>query len=169
LRGYDYSQPGAYFVTICTQNWACLFGEIVQGQLTPNDAGKIVRDRWRRLADRFRGVSLDEFVVMPNHVHGIILLDGSHPDDTHRLPSVDLARMVQWFKTGTTYDYIEGVRTKSWIPFDRRLCQRNYYEHNVRNDVEYVRIAAYIEANPSRWQDDALHPSSPGFQPKRSS
>ena len=169
LRGYDYSQPGAYFVTICTQGRACLFGEIVHGELLLNETGEMIKDRWFRLADRYPGVSLDAFIVMPNHLHGLLLLDALPPDAKGQSPAVELARIVQWFKTGTTYDYIDGVRTKGWVPFERRLWQRNYYEHIVRNEAAYLRIAAYIEANPSRWHDDALHPTAPEFRPERSS
>ncbi|MFN4294850.1 MAG: transposase, partial [Thermoflexales bacterium] len=81
LKGYDYSQAGAYFITIVAQDRACLFGEVVDGEMRLNDAGRMVWDEWNALPDRFPGLELDAFVVMPNHVHGIIVLTGSAPDD----------------------------------------------------------------------------------------
>jgi putative transposase len=167
LRGYDYSQAGAYFVTICTQNRACLFGEIADGEMVPNDAGKSIHDRWMKIAERYPGVSLGGFVIMPNHVHGVILLNASQQSEEQGSSySVALARIVQRFKTGTTFDSIQGVNGRGWTSFDRRLWQRNYYEHIIRNESEHDRIVAYIDVNPSLWRDDALHPEAPEFLAK---
>lgn len=77
LRDYDYSQNGAYFVTICCQNKACLFGEIVNGEVRLNDAGKMVEKWWRELANKFPAIELDEFIIMPNHFHGIVVIVGA--------------------------------------------------------------------------------------------
>ena len=77
LRGYDYSQPGAYFITVCTHDRACMFGEVVDGEMQLNEYGQIVRDAWDDLPNHYAGVTLDAFVIMPNHVHGIIVLTGS--------------------------------------------------------------------------------------------
>jgi REP element-mobilizing transposase RayT len=74
LQGYDYSQPGAYFVTICTQNNAYLFGDIVDGEMLLNDAGQMVRAVWNELARNYPGIGIDTFVIMPNHIHGIITI-----------------------------------------------------------------------------------------------
>jgi putative transposase len=82
LKGYDYSQAGAYFVTICTQDRACLFGKVVNGEMRLNDAGRMVLAEWNMLPERFPHVVLDAFVVMPNHVHGIVVITNPAPDDT---------------------------------------------------------------------------------------
>jgi hypothetical protein len=79
LKGYDYSQPGAYFVTICIQDRAYLFGEIVDGEMRLNDAGRMVHGVWHDMPHHYRGVDIDAFVVMPNHIHGIIILVGAGP------------------------------------------------------------------------------------------
>lgn len=96
LRGYDYSQPGAYFVTVCTQDRACLFGAIVNGTVRLNDSGQIVHQEWLRTAKMRPNVELDAFVVMPNHVHGIIRI---HPYDRRgtlqRAPTVQRAPTTQ--------------------------------------------------------------------------
>jgi putative transposase len=82
LKGYDYSQAGAYFITICTQDRACLFGKVVNGEMQLNDAGRMVLAEWNMLPERFPHVVLDAFVVMPNHVHGIVVITNPAPDDT---------------------------------------------------------------------------------------
>jgi len=74
LSGYDYSQAGAYFITICTQDRACLFGDVVDGEMRLNDAGRVAQQCWRQIPAHFPNVELDEFVVMPNHVHGILVI-----------------------------------------------------------------------------------------------
>ena len=94
LKGYDYAQAGAYFVTICTQGRACLFGDIVEGEVRLNDAGRMVRSGWEGLPDRFAHLELDACVVMPNHVHGIITIRGRgesciRPDDSRQPDSGD--------------------------------------------------------------------------------
>jgi hypothetical protein len=85
LRGYDYSQAGAYFITICTQDRACLFGEIVDGEMRPNAAGRMVKQCWQEIPAHFSHVELDEFVVMPNHVHGILIITNT-VGTTHASP-----------------------------------------------------------------------------------
>ena len=79
LRGYDYSQKGLYFVTICTQDRLCLFGDIENGEMNLNDAGKMVRTIWDQIPAHYCGVEIDQFVVMPNHIHGIVIIVGAVP------------------------------------------------------------------------------------------
>jgi REP element-mobilizing transposase RayT len=195
LRGYDYAQAGAYFVTVCTQNRACLFGEAVKGRMAPNDAGKMIDAWWDRLPGKFPTIAIDAFVVMPNHVHGIIVIthpvgatpcgrpdfdltpcgrpdvDGEtgHPrggaptmggDDGHLRGGVStVGDVVGWFKTMTTNAYIRGVKQSGWAPFDKRLWQRNYYEHIIRSEDSLRRIREYIATNPVRWAEDAENPA----------
>lgn len=102
LRGYDYSQPGVYFVTICVQDRQCLFGEIVESEMRLNDAGCMVQTAWEELSRQYQGVDTDEFVVMPNHVHGIIVLVGADPRVCPSLGQpqrLSLPPVVQRFKT----------------------------------------------------------------------
>lgn len=160
LRNFDYSRPGAYFVTICVQHRACLFGNIVDSSMVLNAAGSSVLRRWKDLEGRFRGLEVDAAVVMPNHLHGILLMN-AHPADLvgtrHR---ESLGKYMQWFKSITTHDYMEGVKEVGWTPFEGRLWQRNYYEHIVRNDNDLQRIRLYIAANPSQWDSDDENPES---------
>lgn len=149
LQEYDYAQNGAYFVTICIQNRVCLFAEPDTLQLSP--AGKMVELVWQQLPTQFPTIELDAFVVMPNHLHGIIVL-------TQR--DLGLPDVMQWFKSLTTHEYIKGVKSSHWPAFEGKLWQRSYYDHVVRNDDDLNRIREYIALNPMRWELDEENPSN---------
>jgi REP element-mobilizing transposase RayT len=183
LKGYDYSQPGAYFITICTQNRVCLLGDVLEGQMRLNDAGRMVERWWLELAHKFPTVALDAFVVMPNHIHGIIAIVGAdlcvRPDDPRVRPDgegthdqggthagVPRPKIIQWFKTMTTNEYIRHVKNHAWTPFCGRLWQHNYYEHIICNDESLNRIREYIATNPLRWHLDAKNPHRTGTDPE---
>ena len=162
LPGYDYAQPGAYFVTLCVQQRECLLGEIESAGMACNEAGAMIEMWWRELPRKFPACSGDAFVVMPNHMHGIIVIDelagaDARHKDAHT--SASLPRIVQWFKTMTTNAYIRGVDERGWMPFARRLWQRNYYEHIVRDEIDLNRIREYILNNPLNWEDDPDNPA----------
>jgi REP element-mobilizing transposase RayT len=165
LERYDYSQPGAYFVTICAHKRECLFGKIEDGAMHYYDAGKMVGEWWAELNQKFELIETDSYIVMPNHFHGIIKIVGA---DLRVCPSkgahagAPLPTIVQWFKTMTTNDYINGVKKFGWRPFDGRLWPRYYYEHVIRDDESLNRIRDYIETNPKRWELDAENPGSHG-------
>jgi putative transposase len=172
LPAYDYAQPGAYFVTICSQNRECLFGDVINGEMILNQRGEMVERTWRELAEHYSGVEVDAFVVMPNHVHGIIVLVGAGPvgagpracPDSGRpqgvAPTMSLADVVHRFKSLTTTRYRRGVLQDGWQPFAGRLWQRNYYEHIIRDEEELGRIRQYIIDNPARWEDDIENPDA---------
>lgn len=174
LKGYDYSRVGAYFVTVCTQDRACLFGNVVDGEMLMNDAGRMVRAEWLALVARFPSIGLDAFVVMPNHVHGIIVIAedpvgaGLVPAPapacswatTRVVPTV--GDIVGAFKSVTTVVYTRGVRQTGWTPFRGRLWQRNYYEHIIRSEQSLDRIRQYIVGNPLRWHLDRENPERTG-------
>jgi REP element-mobilizing transposase RayT len=120
---------------------------------------------WQRLSAKFEeAVELDEFIVMPNHVHGIIwLVPGS--DTVGAAPrgrpnAVSLPEVLDWYKTMTTNAYIRGVREHGWTPFAKRVWQRGYYEHVVRDDADLNRIRQYIIDNPTRWSEDEENPDA---------
>jgi REP-associated tyrosine transposase len=177
LPEYDYSTPGGYFVTIVTQHRLCLFGDALDDQPMPNPAGAMIRRWWDELPAKFPSVDLDEFIVMPNHVHGVIILnaadDGEHSaaavatdEGGHVGPPLhqgnpSLSAVVQWFKTMTTNEYIHGVRELGWAPFPGRLWQRNYYEHVVRSQRDLDAIRKYIQENPGFWPQDEENPARP--------
>jgi REP element-mobilizing transposase RayT len=163
LKGYDYTQPGAYFVTFCAYQRIHLFGEVVDGNVILNDRGKIARDEWFKTAELRPYVKLyeDEFVIMPNHGHGIIWIE----DDIvgarrRRAPTETIEKfgkpvkgsiptIVRAYKSAVTYtvDKLENQRGAV-------LWQKNYYEHIIRNERELHNIARYIINNPRNWQLD---------------
>ena len=172
LRGYDYSSPGKYFVTICVQHRERLYGEVINGEMKLNDAGLMVEKWWLELANKFPLIDLDEHVIMPNHLHGIIVIvdrRGREKDlfytgktrgqIAHAMAgipekSAPLPEIVQWFKTMTTNEYIRGVKELGWPRFDRKLWQRNYYEHVIFSLKSLRNIRQYIRANPLMWPYD---------------
>ncbi|MEK7993957.1 MAG: transposase [Planctomycetota bacterium] len=171
LAGYDYSQEGWYFITICTQDRRCMFGAIIGDRMQLNAAGLMVESWGRKLTDKFPVIQTDESIVMPNHFHGIINVGAApcgRPDidesdersgQPHRVAPT-LADLVNWFKTMTTNQYIHGVKREDWQPFDKKLWQRNYYEHIIRNEEELNRFRQYISDNPANWQTDEENPGA---------
>ena len=170
LKHYDYAEMGAYFVTICTHDRVCLFGEVVDREMVLNAAGEMVKNYWMDIAKRFEGVERDEFIVMPNHFHGILFLVGADrcvcPDmvdeqnpKTGRHIGLPLPTIIQWFKTMTTNEYIRNVKHANWPAFCGRLWQRNYYEHIIRDESELNRIREYVINNPVAWDKDEENPA----------
>lgn len=171
LKGYDYSQAGLYFITICSQDRACLFGQIENGEIKNNDAGKMVGKWYYELENKFPEIKCHELITMPNHFHCIIENIGSVGADLRVCPinqtdpiniesehiGSPLYRVIQWFKTMSTNEYIRGVKNLNWQTFNGRLWQRNYYEHIIRTERSYENISAYILNNPAKWADDKFH------------
>jgi len=151
LRGYDYSQPGDYFVTICTHQKEHLFGDVVEGEMKRNECGKEVDGFWKDLPRHYRGVDLDAYVVMPNHVHGIIrIVAPSGGRGGFRNPPLQpLSEIVRGFKTYSARRINEMRHTPG-----RPLWQRSYFEHIVRGPRELGIIREYIATNPLRWLTD---------------
>ena len=164
LKNYDYARPGMYFVTICAQNRDLLFGDIVNDVMQLNPAGQTVQAIWEALPERFPDIGMDEFVVMPNHFHAILVIEERRPageDGTATRNVSTLGDMIGAFKSITTHEYIQGVKHKGWPPFDRRLWQRNYWEHVIRNEAVLDKIRQYVRTNPASWINDQLHPDAP--------
>jgi REP element-mobilizing transposase RayT len=158
LKGYDYVQAGSYFVTICTIDRTCLFGEVVNEEMRLNPEGQIVHDEWIRSAMMRPRVILDLFVVMPNHLHGIIMLVDWGRGTLQRAPTMErfgkptsgsIPTIIRLFKSATT-KRINELRGAPGIP----VWQRNYYEHVIRNEASLSRIRQYIVENPARWAFD---------------
>jgi len=162
---YDYSQAGAYFVTICTHRRACLFGRIVRDRMHLSPWGKIVRDEWLRSETLRRTIRLEAYVVMPNHLHGIIVIAAENGSTPVRLqvgahscaPLLrkprSVASFVAQFKASATRR-LNMARGTPGAP----LWQRNYYEHVLRDADDCEAIRWYIETNPTRWALDEENP-----------
>jgi REP element-mobilizing transposase RayT len=160
LKDYDYSQAGAYYVTIDVQNRECFLGEIVNYEMVLNDAGKMVEEQWVALTERFPTVELDLYQVMPNHIHGIIVVGSTLEKRPVPVSTKNptLGGIVGAFKSITTHEYILGVDNKHWPQFYKRLWQRNYYEHVVSDEMDLNRIRDYIQSNPINWDEDEENP-----------
>jgi len=175
LKGYDYSQSGWYFVTICTENRECVLGNVVNGKMVLNNIGNMIEKWWNKIPNKFN-VILDENQIMPNHIHMIIRIVGADPcvrphisingstrgsngdGSTRGSTPTAVGTMIQWFKTMSTNEYIKNVHNKKWKPFDKRLWQRNYYEHIIRNETDLNKIREYIKTNPKMWDRDRNNP-----------
>ncbi len=177
LKGYDYTQAGAYFVTLCVQNHQCIFGHIEDGEMDFNDMGTIVSDAWEWLARQYDHVDLDAYTVMPNHLHGIIVLSdpgkgGSRtaPTTAHRKYTLDgkiapmrrkpLGRLIGACKTIST-KRINLLRQTPGVS----VWQRNYWEHVIRNENALDDVRRYIIQNPQRWALDRFNPNATGVDP----
>jgi len=159
LPTYDYAQGGAYFVTICAYDRRCVFGRVIDGQAQVNEIGAIIEEEWFR-SPIVRKIVLDAFVVMPNHVHGIVFMDsvgatGRSPAPRSGPGRGSLGSFVGNFKAATT----RRIRALSLTP-DKPVWQRNYYEHIIRDDKSLDAIREYIENNPANWATDRQNPDA---------
>jgi len=154
LKGYDYRSTGAYFVTIVTRGRVCRFGDIVDRRMILTEAGRMVLDVWETTVARFSSARSDAFVVMPNHIHGVVYIDSDCRDT-----SASLAAIVGAFKSTTTVQYVGGVRSRGWPPFQDALWQRNYFEHIIRTEKDHTSIREYIANNPGQWDEDDENPT----------
>ena len=148
LPHYDYRQNGAYYVTICTYNRKNLFGKIsfvgAHPCVRPNTAGRMIEEKLFLLEQKYEGVKIDYYCVMPDHIHFVILKQGAHT-------GAPLHEMVKWYKTQTTNTYIQLVKQGILRPFDKHIWQRNYFEHVIRGESDLYEIRKYIENNPAKW------------------
>ncbi|MCX5859329.1 MAG: transposase [Proteobacteria bacterium] len=169
LKGYDYSGTGAYFVTVCTNRKKCILGKVIDEQIVPTTIGKIAKNCWEEIPKHFPNVELDEFVIMPNHVHGIIQiirvgathasplqkhLSNSNP---HGSGPRTIGSIVGSLKSATTR-YANGIGLGNGFS----IWQRNYYEHIIRNEDELNQVREYIIKNPLKWQFDRENPDHKG-------
>jgi len=167
LKGYDYSQAGMYFVTICCQDKICRFGKIENEAMGLNDFGKIAYDEWVKLQERYPNVLLDIFQIMPNHIHGIIVLndvgatlavalnDVANDNRAGASPAPTVGNIVGGYKSLVANRCLEICKSQN--DYMGKLWQRNYWEHIIRNEQSYQHIADYIFNNPINWDNDKLY------------
>jgi len=155
IKKYNYSLPGAYFITICTYRKENILGYIIDGKIELNILGKITEREWLKTFQIRKNIQLDEYVIMPNHFHGIIKLTENKgvlqyaPTNKFQSPSQSIGSIVRGFKSAVT----RGIKRLDY-PFLYSIWQRNYYEHIIRNERELNRIREYIQNNPLRWEYD---------------
>jgi len=160
LRGYDYRQTGAYFVTLCSFQRECIFGEVTEDGVLLTGVGRIVQECWAALPEHFPFIALDSSILMPNHLHGVLFrygVDGLPTAPTPMRPAGtaagSLGAVIQSFKAMSTRRANAERGTPGY-----HLWQRNYYEHIIRDEEDLNRIREYILANPGRWAEDAENP-----------
>jgi putative transposase len=181
LPGYDYSQAGAYFTTLVIEQRLPLLGRIVDGEMQVSPAGEMAGTVWGNLERYYPGVSVDAYVVMPNHLHGIIVLAGPAREDRDgaavptggieeqlvpgrpvdmppRTNAISISTVIQRFKTFTAHEYGTGVRAHGWPRYPGRLWQHRFYERVIRNERELNAIREYIANNPLQWHLDRENP-----------
>lgn len=152
LAGYDYRQSGAYFITICTKDREHYFGEIVDWEMICNDLWKYTYDCWSKIKEYFPFVNLRDFICMPNHIHGVLLIDNIEFEPSERYISKfeyqkwSLGHIVRGFKI-----WITKYANSNNMPFAR---QWRYYDHIIRDDEAYQNISNYIKNNPKNRKDD---------------
>ena len=189
LKNYDYSQPGAYFITICAQDRQCVFGEIAVGIMRANAVGNLAATCWQQIPQHFPNTQLDAFVIMPNHIHGILFLLDNNAGVQRmgvQCRGVQLnAPTLNAHKPNTMtprnpnnmYSQISpqrgtlGVIIRTYKAAVTTECrkaqlaymvwQRNYYEHVVRDERELQILREYLQNNPKQWEIDQLHPNNP--------
>lgn len=142
--GYDYSQSGMVFVTICTHNRQHLFGMVDEGRMVLSAAGEMATMHWQNLPKRFKGIVVDAFVVMPDHLHAILITGDRANGDT-------VGFVIRGYKSAVQSAYSRGVRQQGWPPYDSHLWQRDYNDRIIRNHAEFETKCRYIEGNPGRW------------------
>jgi REP element-mobilizing transposase RayT len=186
LKGYDYSQAGLYFITICCQNRICRFGKIENGKMILNEYGQIAQQCWLEIPEHFPDAILHEFVIMPNHIHGIIEITGNVGAKNILPPQTTNVQNVGAKNLSPEYNnYANNVGAKNFSPlqtpqrpngtsrtigsivrgfkigvtkqFDETIWQRNFYEHIIRNEQSYQNISDYIIHNPENWTEDKFY------------
>ncbi|MDF2545618.1 MAG: hypothetical protein K0R93_516 [Anaerosolibacter sp.] len=150
LSGYDYSQAGAYFITICTKSYKNQFGMIEDGEMHLNKLGIIARNHWLSIPEHFKDISIDEFVVMPNHIHGILVLTMGN-GYIRSLQGQNLSRIIGPYKASVSREIrkMNGGMDFKW--------QKSYYDHIIRKDESLDNVREYIRNNPMQWHLDKFY------------
>ena len=141
LPDYDYTRNGAYYVTICTHERQRLFGQIKERQMILSGAGWMLLSWIEKLPIKYPGISLDVHAVMPDHIHLVLFFENS---------KYSLGEVLRWLKTQSTNEYIRGVKNGLYVPFQKRVWQRNYYEHVIRNSEDLMEIRNYVQFNDAK-------------------
>jgi putative transposase len=164
IKDWDYASPGFYFVTICIRNRECLFGSIFSGILKLSDLGLIANHELQHLPDHYHHVAVDRSIVMPNHLHAVIVIDGAHqfsPDivwQNRTVPHEPLRRPTPGSLSAIIRSYKAGVTRIARTQGLGLKWQSGFYEHIIRSDASLNAIRDYIEANPSNWESDSENP-----------
>lgn len=168
LDWYDYTQAWLYFITISVKSKLCLFWEITNDEMLLSDAWEMVVKLWLELEKSFPHIHLHDFVVMPNHFHWIVKIKNGWTENrvnTRFTPTGGkfeyskqwIPSIMQAFKSKTTYEYTQWVYNLWWPIFNKKLWQKDFYEHIIRNEESYLKITEYIKNNPLKWDEDTFY------------
>ena len=171
LQGYDYSRKGAYFITICAKNRQCLFGKIADDKMVLNMYGKIIQGEWIESSKIRKEIRLDHFIVMPNHIHGIIFITNQNPSsrstETNNVGATGRSPLPRGPKPKSLGSFVAGFKsivTKRINELRKTpgisVWQRNYYDHIIRNENELHQTREYIVNNPAKWEYDRENPAA---------
>ena len=168
LKGWDYASVSAYFVTLVVKDRACIFGDVIDGEMWPSPIGSVIDESWLWLGEQYDHLKLDAYIVMPNHLHGIVMIDEddealnigienavaiqSKPIPKKRKP---LGRLIGAFKTVSTKRINELNSTPG-----ASIWQRGFYDRIIRNEQELESVREYILGNPAKWDEDAENPTT---------
>ncbi len=158
LNGYDYAEVGVYFITICTKNRECLFGDVINREIVLNEFGKIVENGINNIKCHYENVDVDSHIIMPNHLHLIISINPT--ERINPFPTVDIPNIIGKFKAGVTRN-IGNAFMRSDMG---GIWQKSYHDHIIRNEKDYFRIKEYIQNNPSSWQNDCHNPTNDKYK-----
>ncbi len=141
LSNFDYGNVGYYFVTICTKGRIHYFGEIQNGEMISNEYGRVVKKCWKEILEHYQNIDLDEMIIMPNHIHGIIIVGNEYFRS-------DISNVVKWFKIGVTKEIRQnyGDYKFAW--------QKSFYDVIIRNEEQLEKTREYIIMNPAKWEED---------------
>ena len=173
LEKYDYSSEWLYFLTISIKDKLCLFWEIKNDKIEIFDAWKMVEKYWLELENDFKNIVLHDYVIMPNHFHWIIeikyndekWIENNKRVNTRFTPTGgkflynknSISSIIQAFKSKTTHQYIQWVYDNNWNIFNKKLWQKDFYEHIIRNEESYLKITEYINNNVLKWEEDKFY------------
>lgn len=172
LQSWDYGNNGAYFITICTQHREHYFGEIVGNEMQLNEIGNLAQQYWAEIPKQFPFIELENFVVMPNHIHGVLIINNGSvlsppPVETRLIASLpvkppggitgdknpmfheNISRVIRWYKGRCTFEIRKIHSDFSW--------QSRFHDHIIRNDESFERIQDYISNNPLNWKEDKFN------------
>jgi len=157
LKGYDYTKAGLYFITVCVESYKCLFGNVADGIMVLNECGKTVENCWNEIPKHYPDCVLHEFVVMPNHLHGIVEIavgvENFRPNDDR----VEDFRPLRYCAPRSIGAIVRGFKIGTTKKLGASVWQRNYYEHIIRDAKSHNQIADYIIYNPSKWEYDKFY------------
>ena len=169
LKNYDYSQNNSYFLTVCTQNKKHILGNVADGKMVLSEFGKQVDNRILNIEIMYK-VKIENYVIMPNHIHILLLIDGIGTTQgflplnkgiegfwATAVPFPTVSQIMQELKSVTTLDYINGVKSGSYEPFENKIWQKSFHDHIIRNKNDYLKIWEYIDNNPLKWDLDCYY------------